>query len=289
MRLFPQSLGFARGDTMTAKQFSSWWQKNRKWLGYLGLTIVGLLVVVLVIIVSVVNGTGFDKTLTNVIVSQATTTSRTTDTTIKQYQQGKTLWDWLGLLGTFAIPFAVVWFTVRLSHDRQIAVDSQRETELLSIIRATPDLNKLKANLNLEHPTRKQIIIRAQTLALLPSLDANRKATLLKFLYELNLIGYLPGEHPEPAAIELSSADLRGANLADAVLNGADLTNTRLGGANLRGAKLTRANLNGADLRKADLRKADLSGASLVGAILDSADLKDAIVTPEQLKTAKSP
>ncbi len=65
--------------------------------------------------------------------------------------------------------------------------------------------------------------------------------------------------------IDLSCADLIGANLMNADLNRADLS----------GANLIGANLIGADLSGADLRKADLSSAKLIGADLEDADLSD--------------
>ncbi len=89
-----------RGGAMGAR-FRSWLQKNRKWLGYLFLAVVGLLVVVLVFRALLINGTGFDVTTTKT-VSQATTKSQTTLTTTILYQSGKTLWDWMQLL---IIPF----------------------------------------------------------------------------------------------------------------------------------------------------------------------------------------
>ena len=58
-------------------------------------------------------------------------------------------------------------------------------------------------------------------------------------------------------------ADLRAANLADAILWGADLQGANLQGANLQGANLGGAHLRGASLRGADLRGADLHGADL--------------------------
>jgi len=49
-----------------------------------------------------------------------------------------------------------------------------------------------------------------------------------------------------------------------------------LSGANLRGADLSGANLDWVNLRGANLRGADLSGANLIEAVLSGADLKKA-------------
>ena len=72
--------------------------------------------------------------------------------------------------------------------------------------------------------------------------------------------------------INLSYADLRGADLRSAYLSYADLRGADLRGADLRSAYLSGADLRGANLRSAylsyaDLRSADLSGANLRGAI----------------------
>ena len=100
-------------------------------------------------------------------------------------------------------------------------------------------------------------IIRAQTLTVLRQLDGERKGLLLRFLYESGLIGKWTGEgEPQGALVDLSKADLSGANLVDAFLSGSDL-----GGSNLEGANLRRADLEGAILEGANLTDANLTGA----------------------------
>lgn len=74
----------------------------------------------------------------------------------------------------------------------------------------------------------------------------------------------------------LDSADLRGADLRDALLDGAFLLNCDMREADLEGADLSRAwlagtNLDGANMTRADLMKTDLTGASLAGATLRQA------------------
>ena len=70
------------------------------------------------------------------------------------------------------------------------------------------------------------------------------------------------------AIIEKGDANLRGADLRDAVLCDANLCD-----ADLRGANLCDANLSGASLRDANLSNADLRGADLFGADLSGAEL----------------
>src|SRR5215208_4111223 len=145
----------------------------------------------------------------------------------------------------------------------------------------------------------------AKTRSLLLRLDRNRKRVLLQFFHDAKL---LEKEHP---LIELSGANLSGANL-EAI----DLGGDSLRGANLRGVDLKSGNLSSADLRGADLgefglndvsftaliwiyvrdsgsanlsginlSKADLSGADLSGADLSDANMKGATgVTNQRLE-----
>jgi len=91
----------------------------------------------------------------------------------------------------------------------------------------------------------------------------------------------------------LNRIDLTGANLEGANLKNAELNNSILAGANLRGANLERvdledANLEGADLEGANLKSSVLSfanfeGANLHGAILTNVNIDFVELTEEQL------
>ncbi|CDK99616.1 conserved hypothetical protein [Magnetospirillum gryphiswaldense MSR-1 v2] len=80
----------------------------------------------------------------------------------------------------------------------------------------------------------------------------------------------------------LSGANLRDSNLPRASLEDADLSGAKLQGANLAGATLLRANFSGANMRMANLAGAnlagrmDLSGVDLTGANLAGAKLMGA-------------
>ena len=93
--------------------------------------------------------------------------------------------------------------------------------------------------------------------------------------------GYLIGP-----GVNLTSADLNGADLTGANLTGADLTGADLTGANLTGADFTGANLTGADLTGIDLTGANLTGADLTGADLTGTDLTGANLTGADLTGA---
>ena len=81
--------------------------------------------------------------------------------------------------------------------------------------------------------------------------------------------------------------DLSRVNLTKANLTGADLRYAYLGKANLTEADLTGAHLSGAFLREANLTGADLTGADLKEAILHRANLTDADLTETKLKNAE--
>lgn len=81
--------------------------------------------------------------------------------------------------------------------------------------------------------------------------------------------------------LNLTGANLRGADLSSATLSQANLTNADLTGANLEAAILNSANLSGAsltgaNLKSASLENADLSYAGFISANLEAANLKDA-------------
>jgi uncharacterized protein YjbI with pentapeptide repeats len=81
----------------------------------------------------------------------------------------------------------------------------------------------------------------------------------------------------EPSiTLDLSGANLGGADLGRVDLYNANVRGVDLSEANLRGANLAEANLSGANLREANLREADLARASLAGANLFKADLFEA-------------
>jgi uncharacterized protein YjbI with pentapeptide repeats len=88
-------------------------------------------------------------------------------------------------------------------------------------------------------------------------------------------------EFSEMTGADLEKADLSGTHLEEATLEGADLDE-----ANLRGAELDRAILTGASLRRSELRGAFLTGANLIDANLEGASFDGAHFEGAQLDRA---
>ncbi len=86
--------------------------------------------------------------------------------------------------------------------------------------------------------------------------------------------------------IDLTFADLPGANLADANLQGALLHGANLEGADLQGAHLEVADLRGANLVGANLRQVNLQRANLRQVNLQRANLEHAILVGANLEGA---
>ena len=269
--------------------FRSWWQTIRKTLAVVGIIVACVLGIVT--IVGIIGGYLFNWNWSGL--------SR------------KTLWDWLQLL-FIPLVLAIGGYLFSLSiskNEHVIALDNQREAALNAYIDNMSEL-LLRENLRESKPDAEiRDIARARTLALLQRLDASRKGSVLKFLYETGLI---KGDN---CVIDLSDADLSQVNIypelllnLGAVLHVYDLseinlsythlekaclTFTKLRGANLSNAMLDDANLaqvdlSGANLRSSTLFRTQLDGAKLDGAILDGAKIIMSHVTQEQINTARS-
>jgi len=275
----------------------------------------GLLLAVLVIVLLVVpaylfhwDWTGFTAGASQIEIAPA----KAGGYKVAVSQPGKSLWDWLGLLGTLAIPVVVglgaAWFTANqaAASDRQ-NTDNQREAALQSYIDKMSEL-LLSHHLSDDRPPgskdtkpmepdwtgtapspspeeeawhQARRLGRIRTLTVLRRLDGNRKAVVLQFLYESNLI---LGDAPciDLSGADLSSVNLRNVKLRNANLNGVDLTNAVLDEAELYHAKLSGVNLSGFDLRTVGLGGADLSGANL-----SRTDLRNSYLNEANLINAK--
>lgn len=207
---------------------------------------------------------GWDWTGFNSGISQITITSPTkVNYAATISQPSKSLWDWLGLLATLAIPvvvgFGVAWFT---SQQGKVAdaenKDNQRENALQTYI---DKISELLLHENLRQSKKEdevRTIARVRTLRALSGLDGRRKGNLIQFLYESDLIN-----HDLESVIILYDADLSGIDLKKANINYIYLCNTNLSGAVLSGAVMSGAVMGGADLSEANLEMATLAKAQL--------------------------
>src|SRR5260370_1355535 len=92
-------------------------------------------------------------------------------------------------------------------------------------------------------------------------------------------------EHPN-TKLDLSGADLRGADLQKTNFTGTDLQKTNFTGADLRGADLRGADLSTSYLVRADLEDADLRGAILKDKYLRGVDFREANLSHTDLSGA---
>jgi uncharacterized protein YjbI with pentapeptide repeats len=228
----------------------------------------------------------------------------------------KEVWDWLDLL---IVPVALavgVYLLNQAQRKRELEDENQRTQDeavqayIERIARLT--LGKERPLLDGERSWA-----RSWTLTVLDSLDGYHKGSVVKFLYDSDLIltedpvvslsganlsnTDLSRAHQKwadrlevptsetPANPEgttrlrtaLMMSDLRGVNLSGAYLDRARLTDVVLAEAIMDHARLPKA-----DLSRADLSKAKLSGSNLRGARLHNTNLSGAILTLADLGKA---
>jgi uncharacterized protein YjbI with pentapeptide repeats len=261
---------------MKAK-FKDWWQKIKQY-PIVTVVIIGALVIGVALIVVIILGYQFSWAWTGV-------GSYSPPSKNGVFQREKTLWDWLQLLGTLAVPvvvgFGTVWFTTQLGKVSEGEnKDNQHEAALQAYIDKISEL-LLHEHLSEPKPEYKEVrkIARVQTLTVLPRLDGKRKGSVLRFLYESGLIA-------DKRIIELKGANLRETDLTKFNLTGANLAHADLTGANLSGAMLESAVLTGANLSGAVLESAYIAGVNLTKANLEKANLKRAYITYTDLIAA---
>src|SRR6266852_9489986 len=160
------------------KRLRSWWKNTSKTLD---VVVILMLVVLLAVIMVSILGYAYNLNWSGL--------------------HGKTFWDWLQLLiipAVLAVGGYLFNYTtsrneqkttqLRDQTERDIALDNQREAALQAYIDSMSELllhEKMRQS-GAEDEVRK--IARVRTLTLLPRLDANRKKSVLQFLYESGLI-----------------------------------------------------------------------------------------------------
>ena len=259
-----------------------WWQRKEIIIAF---AIIGTLVLIAVLIFAHI----YHWDLTTTTTTEVTQSPRKKVTTT---ETGKTLLDWLQLLGVIAIPivvgFGTAIFTRQQAKISEANAETQQQEELLRTY-----FDKLSDLLLDKEPSTNpnvQSIVRARTLAALHILNTARKAIVLRFLHDSDLLQYVKSflYSLDLSNADLNGIDLSGSNLFGADLHGADLSGAHLPGANLSGARLIRTDLSEAYLYEANLRGADFSVAHLIRADLSEAYLRGAIATPEQFRGAKN-
>lgn len=213
----------------------------------------------------------------------------------------RTLWEWLQLLLIPLALTAAAFLLNQLQADRdQRREDLRASSQIRSSLEASREsalgayldaIGRLMVDDGLRqsaYGSVPRVLARALTLHVLVQLDGRRKAAVVQFLREAQLISR------DNAVINLRDADLRHAVFADALVSDVRLSAARLSNADFRGADITSSRFNAADLRRADftrafggvggslprtefksatLADADLSEAHLDAAILDGADV----------------
>ena len=186
---------------------------------------------------------------------------------------GKTLWDWLEVVGipVIVVIIAGVFMFVTQRAGRRAEEQRERDTDRAREVTLRAYLDDM-TKLILEHELQdskegsaERTVANAQTFMALENLDGPRKGVLLQFLKESQLV------NKDKPIIPLDLADLTRANLSSRDLSGADLR-----GVNLRDADLRNANLHNSDLREAVVTREQLDSAS---------DLSDALL-PGGIETA---
>lgn len=164
----------------------------------------------------------------------------------------QTFWDWLRLL---IVPLVLALggylFTRSENRSTRVAAEQRAEDEALQAY-----LDQMgQMLLNKEMPLRQskengaeRTLARAWTLTVLEVLeDASRRSSVVRFLYEAQLIGYRT--HIGVRVVRVVSLDY------------ANLSGCALSGHSLRGIDLSKANLSNVDLSYADLSYANLTDA----------------------------
>ena len=235
-------------------------QEREKWLKQpinirawqLTASIVVLAIAASAVIVVVRYGFGFGEGSSKTI----TTTTRDANGNVIQTvtetpDSGKTLWDWLSLLG---VPLSLAGLGYVFQQQQQKRAEAEAKEEVLQVyfdrlstLLVDKNLLAIAAKVYPREPSEshREIspdeqalfdlvvgIIRARTLSILRKFadDVERKNSVIRFLIEVEVVSK-------------ARLNLTGASLSGVSLSGADLSNANLSNANLSGTKLWVANL----------------------------------------------
>jgi len=211
----------------------------------------------------------------------------------------KYLWDWMELL---LIPLVItgvgLWISsnqknreLEIAHDereldREIAKDERRleqrlaqdrirEERLQGYLDRMSELLLEKGLRTSEPDSEVREVARARTLSVVRTLDGKRKASVLQFLKEANLV-----KKDQPII------DLRDCDFSNALLYDADLSKTNLNGIILMNAQLEGAQLGDTDLKDAYCENTNFKDANLTNASLERSILSKAKIVNVQAQFA---
>jgi uncharacterized protein YjbI with pentapeptide repeats len=198
----------------------------------------------------------------------------------------KPLWDWLDLLIVPAV-LAIGGYLFNSSQNQatQRAAEQRAQDDALQayldhmsdmLIPKKDQPSLYETGPDADADDNLSTVARARTLTVLARLDGYRKASVVWFLYEADLID-------RDGRIWLGNADLREAALDRSYMPRINLSKADLSRADLSESWLSEADLSYADLSYADLNGTDLNETKLSGTTMKGADLSDAKVTQEQL------
>lgn len=195
------------------------------------------------------------------------------------------------LLGTLAVLGTLIFGVIQFNSNQEQSNEQQQENaaQLLdeqhqaTLSGYLDDMSALVLQYNLTNsqvgaPVRAIAVARTDTAV--RSLDGARKGTLIRYLWEANLI-----KEPEPVVtlfqVNLSGAIFTGSNLSQADLSTNDLIDANFANANPNGVNLDGADLSGANLSAANLSCFKGSGSGgISGAILNPRSIVTVICTP---------
>jgi len=168
----------------------------------------------------------------------------------------------------------------RRHNDYEIALNREREEALQSYLSVMTSLLLDRDMADSKVAT----IAQARTKSLLPRLDGKRRAAVLGFLAQTNLISsgapIIDLSGAELSEMPAEGMHLAGVNLMGANLAGSRLANSSLRESNLSGSDLSRVDLTNADLFKSSFRTANLAGTIFSGAVIYGADFSPPPVRP---------
>jgi len=141
-----------------------------------------------------------------------------------QWQHFKTAWDWAELcLVPVLLALAAAGFTLAANkREREVELDRSRENALQTYFDRMSDLLLHGGLVQSERNSDVRSLAVARTLSVIRDLDGARKASVLKFLYDAQLI------RKRATIVPLRGAQLSGAALSEAVLPATDLTRVDL-------------------------------------------------------------